>query len=40
MEIMNMKLKMMSTLWENTYRVAIDIKFLISSFSIQVHMMY
>ena len=24
MEIMNMKLKMMSTLWENTYRVAIE----------------
>ena len=24
MEIMNMKLKMMATLWDNTYRVAID----------------
>lgn len=24
MEIMNMKLKLMSTLWENTYRVAIE----------------
>lgn len=24
MEIMNMKLKMMATLWENTYRVAVE----------------
>ena len=24
MEIINMKLKMMATLWDNTYRVAID----------------
>ena len=24
MEIMNMKIKLMSTLWENTYRVAIE----------------